>query len=240
MEQIDNIFLRRASDILGDTTKGLSTTKILNLFNAFAFDYNVQIPHTHIPLTVPNKRTALYENISMFDGVQQFKILQTLCEQTELKDINNVQYLKSTLFARYPQFSGLLSQLDTEIINTTKHWLDDFPEVQSLYEQAMAKYEGKVFQRNLLDDLRLSLEILLKSIFQNDKSIENQKENIGNLVQAKGGSKEYINMFVKLIDYYAKYQNIYVKHDDNVNTEEIEFIIELTSCLMRQLVRLTT
>ncbi len=46
-------------------------------------------------------------------------------------------------------------------------------------------------------------------------------------------------MFVKLVDYYTKYQNSYVKHNDAVIEEEVEFIFELTSSFMKHLVRLS-
>ena len=42
----------------------------------------------------------------------------------------------------------------------------------------------------------------------------------------------------KLIDYYSKYQNTYVKHDDAVIEPEIEIIFEITSSFMKHLVRL--
>jgi hypothetical protein len=45
-------------------------------------------------------------------------------------------------------------------------------------------------------------------------------------------------MFEKLIDYYTKYQNTYVKHDDSVLNTEVEFILEITSSFMKHLVRL--
>jgi len=96
-----------------------------------------------------------------------------------------------------------------------------------------------VFTRNLLDDLRLSLELLLKGIFKNSKSLENQIELLGEYLKEKGGSKELTNMFVKLVDYYSKYQNTYVKHDDAVIEEEIEFIFEITSSFMKHIVRLS-
>ena len=100
------------------------------------------------------------------------------------------------------------------------------------------KFGNKAFERNLLDDLRLSLELLLKSIFANAKSLENQIANLGTFIQDKGGSKELGNMFQKLVEYFSKYQNSYVKHDDNVVEEEIEFILELTSSFMKHLVRI--
>lgn len=104
--------------------------------------------------------------------------------------------------------------------------------------QAIHKYKHGIFSRNLLDDLRLSLELLLKSVFNNDKSLENQLGNVGRFVSEAGGSKEFSNMFSKLIDYYAKYQNTYIKHDDAVVEEEIEFVFEISSSFMRHIIRL--
>ena len=47
-------------------------------------------------------------------------------------------------------------------------------------------------------------------------------------------------MFVRLVKYYANYQNEYVKHNDAVIEEEVEFIMELTSSLMKYVVRVGT
>jgi len=96
-----------------------------------------------------------------------------------------------------------------------------------------------VFLRNSLDDLRLSLELLLQEIFGNSKSLENQINEVGSMVISKGGSKEFANMFQKLVEYYTKYQNTYIKHDDRVMELEIEFIFELTSSFMKHFVRLS-
>ena len=45
-------------------------------------------------------------------------------------------------------------------------------------------------------------------------------------------------MFGTLVDHYAKYHNSYVKHDDAVIEEEIDFIFEITSSFMKHLIRL--
>jgi len=89
----------------------------------------------------------------------------------------------------------------------------------------------------LLYDLRLSLELLLKSIFGNDKSLENQMPSIGQLVTKANGTVEFCNMFKKLLDYFCKYQNEHVKHDDDVAEIEIDFMIDLTSTFMKGIVR---
>jgi len=44
-------------------------------------------------------------------------------------------------------------------------------------------------------------------------------------------------MFQKLIEYFTKYQNSYVKHDDKFIQEEIEFIFETTSSFMKHFIR---
>ena len=45
-------------------------------------------------------------------------------------------------------------------------------------------------------------------------------------------------MFVKLIDYYTKYQNTYIKHDAAVLNAEIDFVFEITSSFMKHQIRL--
>lgn len=107
------------------------------------------------------------------------------------------------------------------------------------YSQAVEKYKNGKYPRNLLDDLRVSLEILLKQVINNSSSLENQIRHIGNYMKPKGGSKELINMFEKLLRYYTSYQNNYVKHSSsgNVNEVEVEFIIEITSSFMKHLIK---
>jgi hypothetical protein len=134
---------------------------------------------------------------------------------------------------------SLGSQLDAVLIQRTQHWLAPFPDVLDLYDQGVQKHTNGIFLRNVLDDLRLALELLLKSIFMNEKSLENQITLFGDFIKRRGGSPELVNMFVKLVDYYTKYQNPYVKRDDAVIEEEVEFIFELTSSFMKHLARLS-
>ena len=142
------------------------------------------------------------------------------------------------LFRSYGHFNTELDSVNEMLIDETKHWLDSFDDVLSLYDEALLKFKNNIFERNLLDDLRLALEKLLKHIFKNSKSLENQISDLGAFISSKGGSKELANMFQKLVDYYSKYQNSYVKHDDKVIEEEIEFMFELTSSFMKHLIRI--
>jgi hypothetical protein len=39
-------------------------------------------------------------------------------------------------------------------------------------------------------------------------------------------------MFRTLLDYFSKYQNEYVKHNDQVKKEEIDFMVNLSSAFI--------
>jgi hypothetical protein len=123
-------------------------------------------------------------------------------------------------------------EINHMLMMQARQFLTSFPDSKKLYDKAISNYGNKLFERNVLDDLRLSLELLLRHILGNNKSLENQLDVVGKLYKQKGASQEVLNMFQKILDYYSKYQNNYVKHDDNVNSDEIEFVINLTTTFM--------
>ncbi len=231
-------FLSSAADILAEALTG---PKIVRITASYATDYNVEIPHAAYPFDAPNKRTALFDNLRRFDSTQQYRIIRELCDLVTSEAPNEkVTELKLKLMSRYGEFSGegSASEINEALILETKHWLDEFPEVKKIYSEALQKHDHGIFKRNTLDDLRLALEKLAQTLFGNSKSLENQIANIGAFIKAQGGSRELSNMFEKLIDYYTKYQNTYVKHDDAVLNAEIDFVFEITSSFMKHLIRL--
>lgn len=91
-KKIDDTFISYASDILGETNSGLSGSQIVKYCNSYAIDFAVTIPVSSPDFgkfgsIVPNKRTALYRNLSAFDGPQQFTIIKELCELPLLNTI---------------------------------------------------------------------------------------------------------------------------------------------------------
>lgn len=129
------------------------------------------------------------------------------------------------------------NRINLLVVAEVSNILKDYPDSHKLYTSAIAKFEKNEFQRNVLDDLRLSLELLLRNIFNNSKVLEKQVSEIGQFQKRKGTSIELTNMFQKLIDYYSKYQNNYIKHDDKVKINEIEFVIDLTSSFLKFIVK---
>lgn len=238
MAKIDDAFLAYACNILADTNFGLSGTKIIEYCNSYAIDFNRKTPYGSYPFDAPNKRTALKENLRVFDAPEQFRIIKELCDLPLISDREKVKELKVKLFSRYGNLATEKIS-ETELIQKTKHWLSDHPQSLTQYESALSKYEGGIFERNTLDDMRLSFELLVKDLLNNGKSLENQISGIGEMLKRSGASVELRNMVQQVIKYYTDFQNNHVKHNDAVNGNEIEYVIELTSVVMKFLIKIT-
>ena len=238
------MFVSSAADILADTSKGLSATEFLRITKIFGLKWGVAIPHINNISSVPNKRTALCDNLMAFDHKQRCEIIYELCLHPALLQRNpsGAQTLKNDLISRYGHMLGkvLSPELDTALIERTKHFLGPHAKSLELFQNALAMHSKGLYERNLLDNLRLSLELLLCDLICNTKSLENQIAPLGQFLKVRSGSPQLSNMFVNLIDYYCNYQNTYVKHDDAVIEEEVEFIFELTASFMKHFVRLSS
>ena len=243
-EDMPATFVTYAADILGDTSRGLSGPQIIKITAAHAVDCDARLAHPTYPFSKLgiNKRTALYENLMAFSPKDRYKIIKEMCDHPTIQaqQKEEAHKLKVKLFTKYGHLDveGGSEGVNETLVEQARHWLEPYPEALQLFNSALQKQEHGVFLRNLLDDLRLALEKLLQATFSNGKSLENQFSLLGPFLKAKGGSPELTNMFQKLLDYYAKYQNTYVKHNDAVIEEEIEFIFEITASFMKHLVRL--
>jgi len=135
----------------------------------------------------------------------------------------------------YPKRAKLL---DEKLVNENLDWLSSYPTVCKNFKSALEKYQNKIYQRNLIDDLRLSFELLLQRILNNRRRLEKQEKFLGEYLRGKNVPRELKNMYWQLIDYYTKYQNNYAKHNDKVSSLEIEFMIYLTGIFIRFLITL--
>lgn len=243
-DEMPATFVTYAADILGNTERGLSGPQIIKITAAHAVDCDARLPHPTYPFSKPgvNKATALFQNLMAFRPSDRYRVIKEMCAhpaiQSRQKD--EAQKLKLKLCTKYGHLDDGRSSdaVNETLVEQTRHWLEQYPGALALFNSALQKQENGIFLRNLLDDLRLALEKLLQSMLSNRKSLENQIALLGAFLKSKGGSQELNNMFQKLIEYYARYQNTYVKHDDAVIEEEIELLLEITASFMKHLVRL--
>lgn len=241
-DQLSSTFINAAASILADTEKGLSGSEIVKYSSKFAFEFNVNIPVDYYPWRdfgkdVPNKRTGLQWNLEAFNGKQQFYIIDFLCDLPQFDNNEEVKELKVKLYERYSVFSSKKLS-DEELINTTTVKVDKYSKSKSIYDKAIHLFKTKGDSRNILDNMRLSLELLLKIILNNEKSIENQMNELGTFLKNNNISKETRNIYMKVLNYYLDYQNSNVKHNYSINEIEVEYIIYQTSILMNLLIDL--
>jgi hypothetical protein len=185
-EDISTPFLSHGANLLAP---GLGGSQIVRITSAYAVDYNVDLPHPTYPFQAPNKRTALFENLRPFAPEQQYQIIRELCDRVTSEAHNpQVDELKLKLMAQYGHLGGeAASDLNKSLIVETRHWMKDFPEVKKLYNEALQKRAHGMYTRNALDDLRLALEKLLRALFGNAKSLENQLASVGSFIKTEGG-----------------------------------------------------
>nr|WP_321292695.1 hypothetical protein [uncultured Trichococcus sp.] len=238
---MDNSFLTYASDILAETDSGLTGSKIISYFTGYAVDFNKSLTYDNYPFhssKMVSKRQAFKSNLLCFSEEQQYKIIMELASLPTFRENESAHDLKMKLIERYGYLSTSKLE-DSELIINTRHWLEDYPTSLNFYNAALLKYENGFEYRNSLDEMRLAFETLLKEVLGNNKSLENQLNELGRLLKSSGITPELRNTITTLIDYYTKFQNQHIKHTREIVTNEIEaeVIIELTSILMKFIIK---
>jgi hypothetical protein len=134
-----------------------------------------------------------------------------------------------------------VKELDAALVEEPLEWLGAYPKVAGHFEEALkivlardtAKY------RNALDNLRWSLEQLLRAVLKNRKPIEKQSDILLPWLKEKGIHQQVLNMYLDLLKRFAQYQNDAVKHGDAWSPAELEMVIYITGALMRMLLQLS-
>ena len=236
---INNEYLSYAARILADTNEGLSGSEICKFCNQYAVKYAKTIKHTKLPFAkgVSNKAQVLRENLACFEPDQQFVIIQDLCDLEKFSNNEQVNELKVILTRDYYHLAPQeIAEQILETVNQVKNWLDGYPEAKKYYEGALEKMSCKIYKRNLLDDLRCSLEALVKDILQSKSSVENLKSDLGNYLKENNVNVEIRNLYITLLKFFLKYQNNNVKHNDLSKKIEVDFIFNQTTVLMQFLI----
>ena len=239
---INNEYLSYAARILADTNEGLSGSEICKFCNQYAVKYAKTIKHTKLPFAkgVSNKAQVLRENLACFEPDQQFVIIQDLCDLEKFSNNEQVNELKVILTRDYYHLAlQEIAEQILETVNQVKNWLDGYPEAKKYYEGALEKMSCKIYKRNLLDDLRCSLEALVKDILQSKSSVENLKSDLGKFLDKSNINVQVKNLYISTVfDFFTKYQNENVKHNSNFKEIEIDFIFNQTTVIMQFLIAL--
>lgn len=173
-------------------------------------------------------------SFSSDDTSKQIWFVDDIAEALKLSGVNAVICDTVSGYRFYPSSVPFLDKkLTIDVLN----WMNQYEKAKEQFEQALQITLKGQEDRQVVDCLRLSLELFLKDYLNNNKSLENQYDVLGKDLASKGVSIEIRNMFVKLLDYYSKYNNEHAKHDNSINAIEIDFLVYLTGSFIRFLIK---
>jgi len=175
------------------------------------------------------------EAITWMETVKLENKLNFIREIDEIIKITNIPIELKLVNSEIVLYKSGAKLLDENTVNDNLDWLVQFPPIYDTFKQGLTEFGVIGRERQVIDNLRLSLELLLKEKLNNSKSLENQQAELGKYLKSKSISSEISNMYWVIIDYYSKYQNNKIKHSSDANPGEVEFILYLTGTLMRLL-----
>lgn len=130
-------------------------------------------------------------------------------------------------------FQGGVLKVETKsLIDSAKRDVSPYQDTLNLYTTAINDLQTGQNYRHALDDLRLSVELFLREVLSNKKSLENQQNDLKEYLGRHGKSTETIALVTNDMQAIIRYFNEHVKHNDAIVANEIDSIVYATSNLM--------
>ncbi|MDF7639283.1 hypothetical protein PT285_07700 [Lactobacillus sp. ESL0791] len=233
-ENFDFALVDEIQDRLANT---LSANRIISLLKLFANDYGLD----NLPIWIrystedsyENKLEILSDNLTSMYSSQIVDFLLGVRSCTEVKSdavlLQKINQLDENYDEKSSRFK--MSQL-----------LLDYPkDIQEVWSKCYSLFDNGN-NREALDSARLTIELLIKYLVKNDKSLENQTNNLGNWLKEHNCDIEIRNLLIRSLDIYSKIQNHNVKHInnskaiDNLDGSENRFIMNLSYTILKFLI----
>ena len=174
-------------------------------------------------------------NYDFLDYIDKEELVHKVSEALELSNAN-VKILKTKKdYELYPKNTDFL---DEPLVFDILSWLDKHKTSKTHFSNALKIERTESNYRNIVDELRFSLESFFQSLFSNKKTLENQKSNIGSYLKESNVSTNISNMYMKLIELYCSYNNDNAKHGDDIIKDEIDYLIYLTGSFIRFMIQI--
>ena len=219
------------NDVEDQISQHFSANELIDLTYEFAKSYNKSIPIDDPNYGSFNKKELLSTNLNVLSDnekiefLSQIKYHSRLCEDDFLRDEIDllVKDASNGVIKARNSFSTLL---ETYSIDLKNQW------------QRTYRFYDHLDYRNALDNMRLTIELLIKRITGSEASLENQKSALGKFFEDKDISKEVRNLFFKMLDMYEKIQNHEAKHNlpQNLNSKEIKFLMNQSTVIIKFLI----
>lgn len=169
------------------------------------------------------------------------KALSRARDHSPMIDFIIAEHAAGIFVRAYTILPAGVPELDGPLVVETLQWLDPHKEVAARFENALRTVLKKdsANYRGALDDLRWSLEQLLRAVLGNEQPLEGQKPHIARWLKDHGVHQSVVQLYVDLQTHFKDYQNDAVKHGEKWSEDEIEFMVYLTGSFMRLVLRLS-
>lgn len=155
-------------------------------------------------------------------------ILITFNDITRISNLN-VRLCYDDKYRFYP--SGV-ELFDKKLVDDVLEFLQPYKDAHKELSEALQAFLKKSY-RDAVDKTRLALEVFLKELLNNEKSLENQKEFLCKYL-GENMHQDIKSMFLQILDFYAKLNNNEAKHNSGDFKEyEVEFLFYLVGNFIR-------
>lgn len=219
------------NDVEEQISQHFSANELIDLTYEFAKGYNKNIPIDNPNYELFNKKELLSTNLNVLSDnekiefLSQIKYHSRLCEDDFLRDEIDL-LVKDASNGVIKARNSVSTLLETYSIDLKNQWKRTY------------RFYDHLDYRNALDNMRLTIELLIKRITGSEASLENQKSALGKFFEDKDISKEVRNLFFKMLDMYEKIQNHEAKHNlpQNLNSKEIKFLMNQSTVIIKFLI----
>lgn len=229
-----NDILNDISSIVAETNKGYTEKEIFALLSSANIKRNKNFKL--LKNQFENKVSYFLKTFNQFEEEDLYYILKEVLTDEKFENNENIKISYQNLIKN----NASLYEKNNEIVesyNFTIPFVERFENVLNLYNEAYNKIITGTHDRNALDDLRLALELLLKQILKSERTLENNIPLLNLKLKENGVIGEINSLFNRVMTFYTTYQNQYIKHNDNVDHNSIEFIFDLSSLVMRFIIK---
>lgn len=167
--------------------------------------------------------------------IDKGELVNKVLEALKLSNANVKILKKEDSYELYPIH---VEFLDIPLVIDNLIWLDRYDNTKKHFSNAVKMQRTKQNYRNIVDELRFSLESFFQQLFSNRKTLENQKNNVGEFLKNNNISPTISNMYIKLFDLYTIYNNDNAKHGDNITENEVDYLIYLTGSFIRLILQI--
>lgn len=213
-------------------------TQIANIFSANEIRSSMNAYGENLCKKIPNTEGKRYskekifeKSLSVFNEDEKIEYFRQIKENKKVR--NNVE-----LFRQINMLISFYDDTDNSLKYATFNSLKKYPKnIKECCQSAYDSYdEGE--NREALDKIRVTIEILVKYITGSEASLENQKNKLGKLLENKGVDKKIRNILFNILKSYEIVQNDYVKHNyiKILGKNEVSLLMNLSSVIIKFLV----